>query len=416
MRITFLADRIPPYEIGGGGKIPWHLAQGFRELGHDVAVISSTPDASFEEIRNDISIYYLHSAYPDRWRAWVSLYNPAILGPLKSLLAHLKPEVVNAHNIHTHLSYASLRLANQMGLPVVFSSHDVMPFAYGKIDYFIQPTGCDIQSQEYRLPFAHNIREMRFRYNPLRNVTIRAILSRYTHQRTAVSQAHRQALEANGLSAFEVVYHGFDASSSVDPSLLAALRGRFGLTGRKVILVGGRLSIAKGSRQLLLALNQVVRTIPDVTLLMLSKAPLEPELWSDLPHLTRQHICEAGWLSGQELGAAFQLADIICVPSIYLDPQPTVTYEAMANAKPTIVTCFGGAPELVQHGKTGYVVNPFDTATFADHLHHLLINPDDAKQMGQAAFAHLQSHYTKGHHLQHMMGLYQIAQQLASQE
>jgi hypothetical protein len=243
MRVVFLADRIPPYEIGGGGKIPWHLAVGLQELGHQVFIISSTPQASFEEVREGITIHYLHSDYPERWRAWLSLYNPAVIAPLRCLLAKIQPDVVNAHNIHTHLSYASLWVVHQMGYPLVFSSHDVMPFAYGKIDYFIGPSTCDQPPEKYRLPFGHNWREMRLRYNPLRNSVIRYLLAHTAQVRTAVSHAHRQALEANQLEPFEVVYHGFDPHlNAVAPALVAELRGRFGLEGRKVILVGGRLA------------------------------------------------------------------------------------------------------------------------------------------------------------------------------
>jgi glycosyltransferase involved in cell wall biosynthesis len=409
MRVVLLADRIPPYEVGGGGKIPWLLALGLRDLGHEVVIISSTPDASYEEVRQAIPIHYLHSAYPARWRAWLSLHNPATVGAVKRLLEQLQPDVVNAHNIHTHLSYASLKVAQQLGFPVVFSSHDVMPFAYGKIDYFVQQ-GCNSAEQAYRLPWGHNLRENRLRYNPLRNRIIRQYLTRYTHVRTAVSQAHRRALEANDLPSFEVAYHGFEPAPSLPSTRVAELRQRFGLEDRKVILVGGRLSPAKGNRQLLQALDQLVQSIPNLTLLILSNTPLEKALWADLPHLTESHIREAGWLSGEELWMAFALAELVCVPSIIFDAQPTVTYEAMAAAKPAIVTCFGGARELVLEGVTGYVVNPFETDLLAQRLHQLLTQPEQAQAMGQAALAHLQRHYSTQHYLERMLNLYAQAQ------
>ena len=56
----------------------------------------------------------------------------------------------------------------------------------------------------------------------------------------------------------------------------------------------------------------------------------------------------------------------------------------MAAAKPVITTCYGGSPEVVVDGETGFIINPFDTNMFAERLEHLLTNPDLRQQMGQA--------------------------------
>lgn len=425
MRIVFLADRIPPFEIGGGGKIPYLLAKGFLERGHEIHLISSTTEASYHESRDGLSIHYLHSRYPERWRAWLSLDNPQVLRPLRHLLENIKPEVVNAHNIHTHLSYASLSLAHRMGFPVVFSSHDLMPVAYGKVDFFINecigrvsltqgslvpaPTATTLINPEvYRLPPFYNLRQMRFRYNPLRNVLIRRILTKRTHVRVAVSQMLKQALEVNGLPPFRVVNHGFDTQNYIVSSeSIEQLRQKFNLAGKKVIFFGGRLTEGKGSRQLLQALNQVVGQVPNVVLLVLSAAPFDRAQLTG--NIQEHHICEGGWLSGEALIAAYQLADAVAVPSIYLDPSPTVVFEAMAAGRVPLVSCFSGASEAVIHGKTGFIINPFDTSQFAETLIQLLRDDKMRDEMGTAARQHMQQHFTVDQQLDNMMQAYQDA-------
>ncbi len=412
MRILFLADFIPPYEIGGGGKIPWRLAQGFLQRGHEVHIISSTPQLGYHEIRDGIPIHYLHSAYPERWRAWLSVYNPPVLQPLRDLLAKIQPEVVNVHNIHTHLSYASIRLAYRRGFPVVFSAHDLMAFAYGKVDYFINltPSPTYWRGEEYKLPFAHNLKENRFRYNPFRNILIRRILWKYTDERIAISQAHQQALEANGLPPFRVIYHGFDPEKYIaSPEIVEKLRNRLGLAGKKVIFFGGRLTEGKGSLQMLRALNQVVLQIPNVVLLALSAVPFDRRQLQGLSHVQESHICEGGWLSGEELIAAYHLADVVAVPSIYLDPVPTTVFEAMAAGRALVASCYGGSPEVVREGETGYIVNPFDTAQFASRLIGLLQEDSLRAKMGTAARQHMQQHYTFGRQLDETFQVYEAA-------
>lgn len=413
MRILLLSDRIPPENRGGAGKVAWMLAGGLRDAGHEVHIIAATADAPFEEVREGIPTYHLHSHYRARFIAYYALYNPQTLPHLRRLYAQIRPDVVNAHNVHIDLSYASLSVARRMGIPTVFNSHDVMPFAYNRLRHFVDPVRGAVQAPEdYRLPPFYNLREMRFRYNPLRNIIIRHILARHTDQRVAVSEAHRQALEANGLPPFRVVYNGVDPQSfAVAPALIETLRARLGLQGRRVILFAGRLSVDKGSIQLLRALNRLVERVPDALLLTLSSldAAKQGIEWPEFQHLNADHIRAGGWLEGAELAAAFHLADVVTLPSIVLDCFPVVNLEAMAAGKPVIATCYGGSPEVVADGETGYIINPFTTEDFAGKLERLLLDDDLRTRMGAAGQQRLSKHFTLEKQVQRMELVYQEA-------
>src|SRR5258708_30391854 len=264
MRIVILSDHIPPEDIGGAEKVAWALACQLQRDSHEVHVIATTKGEPFEEVRNGVSTYHLHADYPLRFRSWLSLYNPQTATPLRRLLAAIKPDVVNAHNIHHYLSYNSLRISHRMAIPTVFTAHDTMTITYTNLHHFIDPTQCDVSSpNEYRLPTLHNFKQMKLRFNPVRNKVIRHVLRRYSDARTCVSQVQRQALEANRLPAFEVVYNGVDPASYQAPkSVGEALRQRLKLEGRRVILYGGRVTKSKGSLQLLAALGKLVERIP----------------------------------------------------------------------------------------------------------------------------------------------------------
>lgn len=96
------------------------------------------------------------------------------------------------------------------------------------------------------------------------------------------------------------------------------------------------------------------------------------------------NIRTTGWLDEVEMKKALCMADIVLVPSVYLDPFPTVNLEAMAAMKPVVGTCFGGTPEAVVDGVTGFVTNPYDTGQMADKIQYLLDNPDIAKKNGRS--------------------------------
>lgn len=410
MRILLLNDRIPPENRGGAGEVVWRLAQGLQRAGHDIHLAAATPDKAFQEVRAGIPTHHLHSQYPERFRAYLSLYNPQTAQALRRLYSQVQPDVIHAHNIHADLSYYSLTLASQMRIPVVFTSHDVMLFAYHKLSHFIRPEQCETEPEKYRLPFGYNLRQMRLRYNPLRNITIRFILRHHVQIRTAPSQALCAAHAANDLPPFEVVYNGLNAEDfATTPARIVALQNRLALHGRKIILFAGRLTEAKGTRPLLKALNQVVQKNPEALLLVLSAQPIAAQIPAEFAHLQSQHIRSGGWLAGSDLAAAFHLAEIVVVPSIIFDTFPTVNLEAMAAGKPVVATCYGGSREIVQDGITGYIINPFATDDFAAKLTHLLQDDELRQQMGAAGQAHLQANFSLQQQTQTFLHLYQQA-------
>lgn len=396
MRILILSDRIPPENAGGAEKIAWSVARGLKATGHQVHVISATRGPSFDETRDGIPTYHLHVSYPQRFQAYFALYNPQMRG-LKALYQRIQPDVVSAFNIHSDLTYYSLWLAHQMGFPTTITLQDVMAFSYTKLTHFIDPAVCGVRTPaDYRLPLLHNLRTMRLRYNPLRNLLIRRVINQGADIRIAGSEALRQALDANGLHDFRVIYGSvIPGDFHASPQTIEALRERLHLTGKKVILFAGRLSEDKGSVQLLAALDKVVTQVPDVQLLTLTRATPEQQglTRSEYRHLL-PHITTGGWLQGEALAAAYHIADAAVVPSICLDVFPTINLEAMATSTPVIATCYGGSPEGIIDGETGFIVNPFDTEQFSERITRLLTQPDLARQLGDAGHQRLMTHFT----------------------
>jgi glycosyltransferase involved in cell wall biosynthesis len=409
MKILLLNDRIPPENRGGAGEVVWRLAKALHASGHDPHVIAATPDKPFEALREGIPTYHLHSSYPERWRAYLSLYNPQTANALRDLYRRIDPDVIHAHNIHADLSYHSLTLARQMGIPTVFTSHDVMPFAYFKMSYCVKPEQAGIQSPEdYRLPPLFNLKTMRLRYNPLRNLLIRRVLRRDVLACVVPSQALADAHAANGLPPFTVIPNGLDAETfAVAPETIATLRAKLGLQGRKVILFAGRLTTDKGTHQLLAALQRIVVDVPEATLLVLSSHPIEAQInQPEYAALRANHVLSGGWLTGEELAAAYHLADVVAVPSIVFDTFPTVILEAMAAHKPVIATCWGGAREIVQEGATGYIINPYNIQDFAAKLKRLLTDDALSQRMGAAGYARLQNQFSMQQQVARLSDLY----------
>jgi len=411
MKIFLLNDWIPPEGRGGAESVLWQLARGLAAAGVETHVITTTAQNTFEETRDGIPTYHIHAGYPERFRPWLSLWNPQTVGAFHKLLRRIKPDVVNAHNIHYLLSYHTLKLAREADCAVVFSAHDAMSFAYGKLRHKFSSDGNELlEPESFRLPRGYNLRQNRFRYNPFRNAIIKRYLDRYAHIRTVPSQALADAFADNDMPPVEVAHNGIDLDEwgPVDESIVDDLRGRLDLVGKRVILIAGRLTAEKGMRQILSALSLLHESLPDVRLLVLTSRNIESQISAEFTHL-RPLIRIGGWLEGEELRAAYQLADVVAVPSIYVDPFPTVVLEAMAAGKPVVATAFGGAREAVVDGETGYVVNPFDTAAVADKLLHLLTDEDQRRQMGLTGRERIAKQFSLDHQVRRMAGIYERA-------
>jgi glycosyltransferase involved in cell wall biosynthesis len=83
-------------------------------------------------------------------------------------------------------------------------------------------------------------------------------------------------------------------------------------------------------------------------------------------------------------------ADIFVCPSVWDDPFPLVSLEAMATALPVIGTRKGGIPEAIVEGVNGLLVPPADAEALASALRTLVDSPLLRQEMGQAGLRRVQ--------------------------
>ncbi|MDR3570886.1 MAG: glycosyltransferase family 4 protein [Candidatus Pacebacteria bacterium] len=395
MKILVLQDDFPPKHLGGAGAIAFSLAKELQRRGHEILVVTTVRDSAdagameFEGLR----LERIASSYDLRFKAYAGLWNPFALGKLGRILKEYKPDVVHAHNVHTYLSYFALAAAKRSGARVILTCHDVQAFNYTKFTDFIDPTDLSIpKTFNYRVNAWRQLRANRFRYNPLRNTMIRYVLHTYVDRIVAVSDALRQALEANGIGNVRVIHNGIDVPSwHLPQTRIDAFKKKHNL-GNSVILFGGRLSGVKGKGKTVLALEQVSKDAPDAQLMIIGKVEECRHMLYQAEELgIGERLVFTDWISGEELRAAYHASAVIVVPTLSFDSFPTMNLEAGACSKPAIATCFGGSRELILDGVTGYIINPFDIPTFAQHITRLLKDPEMSRAFGKAAYDRVSS-------------------------
>jgi glycosyltransferase involved in cell wall biosynthesis len=116
----------------------------------------------------------------------------------------------------------------------------------------------------------------------------------------------------------------------------------------------GRIEPAKGLETLLEAARQVT----DGAVRVLVAGSGAPEY---LEALERRYGGPAVVFVGYSKPSAFFAnIDVLSVPSLWEEPLGRVIYEAYSHGVPVIVSGVGGMPEIVDEGRTGYVVPPGD--------------------------------------------------------
>ncbi|MBU6214863.1 glycosyltransferase family 4 protein [Patescibacteria group bacterium] len=401
MKIAVLSDTFPPRGSGGADAVAFALAKALKKRGHEMIVITTSrdPQDAGERLVEGLTVHTIATAYDLRFQAYVSLWNVPVARRVRRILSDFKPDVVHAHNVHAYLSYRSLIAAKRLGAHVILTAHDVMTFNYGKLTSFINPNDLSVPTAfNYRVSAWQQLREQRFRYNPLRNFLIRRTLRQSVDRIVAVSDALKQALADNGIGNVQTIHNGIDVREWEEPVEDIADFKRAHRIGDSAILFGGRLSGVKGAVNIIKALARIVSEVPEAELLILGQKDAYADrmlaLARDLGIIDK--LIFTGWIEGRTLHQAYYAAAVVAVPSLCFDSFPTMNLEAMACGKPIVATCFGGSREAVEDGTTGYIVNPSDIETLAAKLIDLLSNPSKSRAMGAAGRARVSTEFTVG--------------------
>ncbi|HEX6287609.1 MAG TPA: glycosyltransferase family 4 protein [Herpetosiphonaceae bacterium] len=145
----------------------------------------------------------------------------------------------------------------------------------------------------------------------------------------------------------------------------------------------GRLSTQKAQHHLLDAARLVLDRRPDVRFMIVGQGRLDQPLKEQAQRLG---IAERVTFTGlrHDIPAILAQTDIFTLPSLW-EGLPLTGIEAMASARPVVLTDVGGNRELVESGVHGMIVPPGDVHALADALLELLNDEPRRLAMGRAA-------------------------------
>jgi len=344
MRICYIADinsihtqRIVHYYSNGGHKV-------------DVLSLNK-PEYSKIGNKKRFNIHYI-GPLGKGWKLSPKfiLNQIKIIRRVKKLLKKLNPDILHAFFITDHGLYGALS-----------NFHPFVVFAMGS-DIFINP---------YR--------------NILYRITYKFVLKRaeFIHCET---QYAKEKLCSNGtpLNKIMIFPFGIDLNLFRYKEKNKRLLGLLNLSlNNKIIISTRNLEIIYGIKTLINAIPKIINSFPEARFLIIGKGSLENYL-KELVNKYKidKYIRFVGYIENSEMPEYLNLADIYISTSLY-DTFSISTLEAMACAKPVVVTDIPGTEEWIKDFKNGLLFEKQNHNDLAEKIEFLLDNNYLSKEMGE---------------------------------
>ena len=184
------------------------------------------------------------------------------------------------------------------------------------------------------------------------------------------------------------------------------LRGEFPIR-QFVIGMVGRIEPFKRQKEFVEIASHVLKARQDVSFLIIGGTQSNPAHLAYGREL-RQLISElnlAGYVTctghREDMPAIMQGLDLIVTLSA-----GSVIPESMAAGKPVIATEVGSSTDMIEDGKTGWIVPPLPIEGVAAKIVQLIRNPSLCAQMGSAARARAEEHFSIAKHVERVQAIY----------
>ncbi|PIQ89884.1 MAG: glycosyl transferase [Candidatus Omnitrophica bacterium CG11_big_fil_rev_8_21_14_0_20_42_13] len=303
-------------------------------------------------------------------------------GVFKKFIDKNKPDCIHVHNMHyfSKIHAAALqKFSKKLGIPLILTAHNVW-------------------DDNLFLDLTNEIR--------------------WTHI-IAVSHFIKREIIGTGYNHHNitVIHHGIDQDAySPNCSPKVAFKKYPILKGKRVVFHPARMGLAKGCDVSIKALRIIKQRFPDVVLALAGTKNIIDWTHShqkDIAYMVS--LVKFLKLEKNVLIDTYKLSDMptlyaassVCVyPSTASEPFGLTMLEALASARPMVVTEAGGMPEIIRDGINGFVVPVKDFEALASRVIQLLANNQLRERLGYTGRQIVEQQYTKEIITENTLNLY----------
>ncbi len=350
---------VSPYDFAAPGGVREHIGSldaKFRELGHDVVILTpNSRDGREEHHDNVISLGRVTPLRINGSTARITL-SLWLTHRVRQILRQEQFEILHIHEpLMPALPLTVLRCSETINV-ATFHAHG--------------------QSYASNLGYLVGKAIVRRRVKKL-------------HGRIAVSNTARQFVESYFPGEYTVIPNGIDLDYWQQP---AKPIERFA-DGRPNVLFLGRLENRKGLKYLIRAFERVRQEVPRARLIVAGEGRLrggfERYVWR---HDLEGDVYFTGFVPADERRRYFATCDVFCAPSTGQESFGIVLLEAMACGKPIVASNIAGYRDVITNRREGLLVPVKDQDAIADALVELLNNPVRRQELAEQGLRTVQQY------------------------
>lgn len=345
MRVLHVLDA---FNFGGAENLIVELARyGSPEF--DLSVASLAPVSKGENAF--LPRFYEASVEPVHFNVKRLIDAPGVADMARQLRT-LRPDVV-----HAHLEYASTLVplaARAAGIPVVATIH-----------HEAQP---DLSAS--------------WRFRERLALRVPAAAGRVAFVSSRAMQSFQQR-HGGSTKNWRVVHNGVDLSryrprSESDRSSIPGVP-----SGEQAWVKVAALRERKGFLDAVNAWSEVVRTHPTAHLVLAGEGEMRPQIEARIKTLgIQRNVHMLGLVDDvPSLLASCQGA----ISASWTEALPTAVIEAASTGLPIVATNVGGTDDIIEHGKSGFLVPAHNARSLAKHVNMLICDEKMAARFGAAA-------------------------------
>jgi glycosyltransferase involved in cell wall biosynthesis len=339
------------------------MVQAFREIGHDVRVVSLVGETAAGTNSRGRSWAAIQRAIPAAAYEVAELaYNIVSTRSVARAIAEFRPDFV--YDRYNSYSTGALKAARQARLPLLLEVN--APVAYERIAYEHLPLKFPRLAQSYE----------------------RYICSSADHVFAVSTPLKRHLTERHGVqdACVTVLPNGANPDR-FDPTVdSSVVRARHGLLGSIVVGFVGILRPWHGVEMLLEALAALRASTPALRLLIVGDGPLQNELETRAKTLRVQdHLVFTGRIRHDDVSAYIGAMDVAVSPRATFYASPMKILEYMAMAKAVVAPDMPNIRDIIRHGETGVLFEPDNPNSLQRALQQVVASPEERRQLGQKA-------------------------------
>ncbi len=388
---------------GGANRYYMELSRILEERGNRVISFSMKEDSNEPSRYSDYFVEHIDLNNPDgllsRIRCFLRVtYSLDARKKIRKLIGDHRPEIAHIHNIYHQISPSILPVLKNSGIPVVMTAHDyklvcpnntlfdgsnICEKCLGGKSYQVMLNRCHNSSFSKGLTLAIE-------------AYLHSLLRSYTECVDTIitpSSFMRNIFITFGVNPDKIVF----IPNFVDP-----IPDKFGDEEDDYILYFGRLSIEKGLRTLISAMQRY----PGTRLILAGDGPEREGLEKLSGVLNLTNVQFIGQKNSQETEQLVKNSMFTVITSIWYENCPLSVLESMAQGKPVIGSRIGGIPDLIEDGKDGLLFNSNDVEDLCEKIGTILDDSDYRRELGRNAYLKVKQHFNSEVHYQGISSVY----------